>query len=609
MKFDIFVLPFLLGFTFAGVFLSLRIALWIYKLDKNEKSNLRKHIFSHSVVGSLKEIFKEVLIHCRIYKTNPLLGYMHMSLAFGWFMLILLGNLQVKFFSPDPINPPFYPIFLKFFEPVPPAFKFDKIFNFLMDFFLLIVLSGVFLAWLKRFRKKAFGLKQVTIHNRGDKLALAALWLIFPARLLAESFSSGIYNNGSFLTGSLGHLFASFLPVNAFLYPAWWIYSLALGTFLFALPFSRYMHIPVEPFLILLRNAGIKDNKQIGTFSKAEINACSRCGICIDSCQLSSVLGINNIQPTYFIRDIRYKTLQNDTTENCLMCGRCNISCPVGIDNTGMRLSRRIIQNNYLWNDYLNFSTNVPGKTDVLYFAGCMTQLTPSVKKSMANILDFSGISWDFLDKEGTICCGRPLMLAGQLESARILIDKNISLIKSSGAKTLVTSCPVCFKIFRDDYNLKIEVLHHSQFLLRLLEEGKIKIQKSSDNVIYHDPCELGRNSGVFLEPRKVINYAAELMQTGYEKEKSLCCGGSLGNFHLSESNKKNLAIDAIGKMGIHDADMLITACPLCKKSFDKVTEKPVLDIAQLVSKNLIKRTVQEPKIFARRQETVAYAK
>ncbi len=319
-----------------------------------------------------------------------------MSLALGWFMLIFIGNLQVKVFSPDPFNPPYYPIFLKFFEPNPPAYPFDKAFNFIMDFSLLLVLSGVFLAWLKRYRSSLFGLRQPTVHSRGDKMAITALWFIFPIRLFAEGLSSGVYNNGSFLTRPVGHFLSSFLPASVLLYLAWWSYSLVLGIFFLALPFSRYMHIPTEPLLIILRNAGIKSNKKLKTFAQIEINACSRCGICIDSCQLTTANNIRNIQPTYFLRNLRYGVDNPEVVQNCLICGRCKISCPVGINSTELRLAKRIEQNN---NNSFNYSY-IPlvktAKADVLYFAGCMTHFTPSIKKSMTKILEQSGVSVEF---------------------------------------------------------------------------------------------------------------------------------------------------------------------------------------------------------------------
>ena len=602
MKFNVFVLPFISGLVFVFVYVVYKFRQWIVALNKEDKQKLKEYFFSKNIFSSIKEIFNESLLHKKVFRANRLLGYMHMSLAFGWFLLIALGNIEIKFYSEYSVNPPYVPIFLKFFEPTPVPHFFGRGSNFLMDLLLLMILTGVGLAIYKRFRTKAFGLKKTSRHTRFDKIVLTALWFIFPLRLLAESFTSGIYNNGSFLTGSLGHIFASFLPLQQIVYPTWWLYSISLGAFFFALPFSRYMHIPTETLLIVFRNAGIKAKLTINSYSKIEIHSCSRCGICIDPCQISSALNINNIQPVYFIRDLRYSETTSEVIDNCLMCGRCNNACPVGIDSVELRNSKRVERNNALASNFSYIKHSEIKKTDVLYFAGCMTHLTPAIKASMVKIFDKSGVSWQFMDKDGSICCGRPLMLSGQHAAAQNLINANTNIIKNSGAKILVTSCPICYKAFKNEYSLGIEVLHHSQYLLRLINEEKIAIQKTSQTAIYHDPCELGRGSGVYLEPRLVIKQAVDLITTKYASEKALCCGGSLANLSLSSENKKKIATNALNQMNIELADILITSCPLCKKTFAEANQKPVLDIAQLIASNLIDKGTEHELLSRKNQ-------
>ena len=588
MKFDWFVLPFISGLIFLWVYLFVKFRVWIGALNKEDKAKLKNHFFSKNILLSIHEIFRETLLHRRIFKVNRLLGFMHMSLAFGWFLLIVIGNIEIKFYSEYTVNPPYVPIFLRFFESNPLPHFFGRGSNFIMDLLLLFILTGVVLAIYKRFKAKSFGLQRTTKHHPYDKLAMTFLWLIFPLRLLAESFTSGIYDNGSFLTWTLGRIFAAILPLQHLVYPTWWAYSVALGGFFFALPFSRYMHIPSEFLLIILRNSGIKTEKTISSYSQVEIHSCSRCGICIDSCQLATSVGITNIQPTYFLRDIRYHQLQHETIGNCLICGRCNTSCPVGIQSTDIRKAKRIEQNNFIRNDFSQINSTKPAKVDVLYFAGCMTHLTPGIKKSMEVILDAAQVKWDFLDKDGTICCGRPLALSGLLESAKALIEKNTANIKASGAKTLITSCPICYKAFKDEYKLDIEVLHHTQYLKRLMDSGKIIVKKSQLTAVYHDPCELGRGSGIFKEPRDVIKQIMELSEVSESYEKSPCCGGSLGNLVITEKEKKQIASDALKSLKIDQNDILVTACPLCKKTFKSVTEKPVMDIAELIVSNMV---------------------
>jgi Fe-S oxidoreductase len=223
-------------------------------------------------------------------------------------------------------------------------------------------------------------------------------------------------------------------------------------------------------------------------------------------------------------------------------------------------------------------------KADLLYFAGCMSHLTPGIKSSMIKILKTAGENFYFFDEEGGVCCGRPLMLAGQDKEAREVINFNSEIIWKSGAHTLVTSCPICYKVFKESYYLDVEVLHHSQYIRKLIEDGSVRLNYSNKKVVYHDPCELGRGSGIYDEPREVLAYVSELMKTGFDGENSLCCGGSLANLKLDHRKKSEIASDVIAELTKCKPDILATACPLCKKTLSKVTDIRVADIAEIVA-------------------------
>jgi Fe-S oxidoreductase len=228
------------------------------------------------------------------------------------------------------------------------------------------------------------------------------------------------------------------------------------------------------------------------------------------------------------------------------------------------------------------------GKTDVLFFAGCMTHLTPTIKNSMVKILDASGVNYNFIDEQGGVCCGRPLMLAGQDKEARELINYNSQMIWKSGAHTLVTSCPICYKVFKESYYLDVEVLHHTQFIKTLIDEGSVKMNFLHKKVVYHTPCDLGRGSGVYDEPKEVLKHVSRLEKSKFEDENSLCCGGSLGNMKISYQKKNKIARDAAAELTKGNPDILATACPLCKKTFSAATETRVADISEIVAEALI---------------------
>jgi Fe-S oxidoreductase len=487
-----------------------------------------------------------------------------------------------------------------------------------MDLILAFILSGLLLAVIKSFFSGVVGLKKTTRLKITDKIALTSLWLRFRSRLLAESFTSGANGNGSFLTGSLGAWFASFLPVAEMAYPFWWLYSICLGTFFILLPVTRYMHIPTELFLIFMRNSGIRTGDKAGSYSEVEIHSCSSCGVCIDACQLNFSAGITHIQSAYLMKGIRNNDDISEIAANCMMCGRCDQKCPVGIELSPIRMiARRSESENNFRNIYkgyfrsrqaavpapsavsdnFNFiEESTPEKADVLFFAGCMTHLTPAIKKSMKKILDASGVNYNFLDENGGICCGRPLMLEGDDKEARELIKLNSQMIWKSGAHTLVTSCPICYKVFNESYHLGVEVLHHSQYIKRLIDEGKVKLSFLRKRVVYHSPCDLGRGSGVYEEPREVLNYVSRLEKTKFEDANSLCCGGSLANVKLSSQNRTKIALEAVNLLTKSEPDILATACPLCKKTFSGVTATKVEDLSEIVAEALIVKSLDKIK-------------
>jgi Fe-S oxidoreductase len=585
MKFDIFVLPFSIGLIILFAILSIKIKNWYKAFSADEKKLIKSGIFSRKIFPAIGEIVMEGLFHRRIFKVNPVLGFMHMSFAFGWFMLIAIGNLESRLHSGSELNLPFYPIFFKFFVQDKSNILAAGLFTFLMDFFLLLIISGLLIAIVKRFYSRLTGIKKATSHVLGDKLAITALWFIFPLRFFAESFTSGFTHTGGFFTGTTGNLLFDVFGQNSqhIAYFFWWSYSWALGLFFIALPFSRYLHIPTEIFLISLRHLGIKPTKTFGAFSQVEVSSCPRCGVCIDTCQISKDLSINTIQSVYLLRGIRQEKLSDETAFNCLVCGRCEEICPVGINLNTIRLQKRDEKRQDI-NHSLDYLVAEPQPAaEVLYFAGCMSHLTPGIKRAMVQILEKSGAKYRFMDENGGVCCGRPMMLAGKRETANKMVEVNREMIKSSGAGLLVTSCPICYKVFKEEYQLEIPVLHHTQYIARLISEGKLKLSAKDLRVAYHDPCDLGRGTKEYTASRQILASGFHLLSQSFEKENSLCCGGSLGNSTLNAAQKAKIARKTAEQLSVPNPDYIVTSCPLCKKTLAKESEIPVLDIAELL--------------------------
>ncbi len=585
MHFNLFVLPFSAGMVILTALLGLRYIKWLSHLEPGNLKRVGSKIFSLKTLHALREVFMECLLHRKVFKNNLLLGYMHMSLAFGWFLLIVVGKFETLYYTGRHANELYYPVFFRFFEQQPHQSGMLSLFNAAMDLILLMILSGVVIAVLRRLRPGVTGTKSATKHSFGDRLALSALWLIFPLRLLAESSTAGYSGNGSFMTQPVGNFMALFIPVQHLSIVFWWMYSLSLGAFMVAIPYSRYMHIPTEVLLILLRNWGLKTNDTFTGFSEIEVQSCSRCGICIDNCQMDTR---DKSQMVYFLRDYRYDQLKPDLTDNCLMCGRCNVSCPVGIDLTRQRLLQRkksALEQPEGFN-YLPQHQPIE-KTKVIYFAGCMSHLSPAISRSMERIFKAAKVSYLYLDKEGSVCCGRPLKLSGQFEAAAKLMEHNRQQIIASGATTLVTSCPICYKTFREDYHLKIRVLHHSEYLPELILQKKITVHPSGKKVVYHDPCELGRGSGIYEQPRLLLNHFTDLVPIRRERENGLCCGGSLANLSMNPDERGEITKTTAGFLNSPGPEIVATSCPLCKKSLAPFSDAAVKDIAEIVADHL----------------------
>ena len=590
-----FVIPFVVGISFMLIWLTAGLIRLLAKIPAKDRRRLWKSLFIPKIaLKNIKDLFCDCLFHTKIWKRKPLLGYMHSAIAFGWFMLIVLGHLEVALFVPKHLawteGGLFYPIFYRFFVWINPGHVSLRgwFFFFLMDFFLLYVLTGVGMAIFKRFRSIVLGMRHTTKPSLADRIALYSLWLIFPLRLLAESFTADL-SGGSFLTIPVNHLWHLIFGDKLFFMPVWWAYSICLGLFFAAMPFSRYMHILTEVLWILLRNAGLKPSHPRKGVAEAEIYACSSCGLCLDACPMNVQKKNLKYSSVYFIRFLRRHNEKkiNDIAEKCLMCDKCHALCPVGVDAPALRRAQRATVNNSLVYDYsylkscqsasaisgsLNAGvseTMVPSAPEVMYFAGCMTHLTPRIIKSVEKVFKAASVNYVFADRDGGICCGRPLMLAGKTSAAQETIAANKKMILESGCRTLVLSCPICYKIFKEEYGLKdIEVLHYTQYIKRLVDEGRLKLNAGGESIVYHDPCELGRGCGVYAEPRNVLSQVGTLVKAGKEGDESVCCGGSLGSLTLDARDRAKITESSLANLVVNKPQTIVTACPLCLMTF-----------------------------------------
>jgi Fe-S oxidoreductase len=625
--FDPYVIPFTVGLIFVTIAVFYYWFKALKQLDTSEWDKIKKNVFSPKIILILfswvKECVMECLLHRKIFRRNFLLGLMHMLIAFGWFCAIVSEHIR-EFITTGISNAIFvyFPIFLfDFLRPEGSAgspfssmpvelFAITTtaiVFIFLYDIFMTMILAGKALSIVKKYKPGLFGMTGHAKHNQYDKLIVMLLMLLFIPRMFAVGCA--MYNDAEFYAaGAVSPHIYAFLSYNfgQLIGPAlasyenifWWIYSFCIGAFFVALPFTRYMHIPTEILLIFLRKCGVVTGKKYTGASEIEVLSCPRCGVCVDRCQLNTAADIE-VQPIYMLEGVRDKNPDEEKIYKCLLCERCESSCPVDINIANIRVSQREELNknkfkkdtdrfNYL--DDVKHEPNGKKNVDMVYFAGCMTHRTPGTKKAMTTLLDNAGVKYMNLDAEDSICCGQPLILSGMRDEAQKLIAENTKRIKDSGAKIFVTSCPVCYNSFRKEYDLEgngIRVLHHTQYLNQLANEGKLKLHKTGMKVVFHDPCELGRIGGEYEAPRDLLRKTGTLIEPDDAKEDGLCCGGSIANTKLTNAEERAVAEDALNRLLAKKPDVLITACPLCKKTFAKVSDNKIeiMDISEFLLK------------------------
>jgi len=365
------------------------------------------------------------------------------------------------------------------------------------------------------------------------------------------------------------------------------------------------------------------------------VNWCMQCGLCTNLCPWRLVPGETsekfNIRHMQRLGQMGMEGFEDEhILFACTTCSMCQSNCPRGVkivDNVrAMRASivgagmapanlRPILgsahangnpwsgprEKRTAWQQGLDVPTFGPD-TEYFFFVCCHSCYDPrstKVAQSIVKLLKAAGVSFGVIGNEES-CCGESMRKLGDEELFQKLAQSNIELFNAKGVKKIITTSPHCLWTFTQEYpelGGQWEVIHYTELLAQCVEAGRLKLSaKGSKKVAFHDPCYLGRHSGVFDAPRQLLERAVDggAVELSRSRELSLCCAGGGGRIWaevpMGERFGELRVADALDK----GADVLATACPYCMNmlidacnSLGKQEQLEIAELSELLAANL----------------------
>jgi Fe-S oxidoreductase len=339
--------------------------------------------------------------------------------------------------------------------------------------------------------------------------------------------------------------------------------------------------------------------------------------------------GGNGVEARRMVGDV----IQDDTLWACTTCGACVQECPVMIEHidTIVDMRRHLVMNearmpetveqtlrsmeqrSHPWRGTPYTRTNwlegldIPilsekGGADYVFWVGCTGALMDrnmKVTQAMATILKAAEVDFAVLGEE-EVCTGDPARRLGNEYLFQMLAQRNIETLQRYGVKKILTQCPHCFNTLLNEYPQfggSFEVIHHTQFVERLLREGKLKLTKPiTQTITYHDSCYLGRHNGIYQAPREILQQipGVKTVEMEHNRERGLCCGAGGGHAWMDENSPRKVNFMRTEEAVHTKADVIGSACPFCLQMFEDgirgvhVEESlAVQDLAEIVAKAL----------------------
>ncbi len=382
-----------------------------------------------------------------------------------------------------------------------------------------------------------------------------------------------------------------------------------------------------------------------------DLDACTRCGRCQDACP--AYFSGKALNPKKVIQDLKThlydvypkplvkkpietrkdmisEVITEEVVWDCTTCRACQQACPVYVEHidkiVDMRRNLAMERSQFPeavqqalqslgtrehpwrgttatrtdWSKGLEIKVlSEDSNVDILYWVGCTAALEDrnmKVSAATAKILQAVGINFGILGIEES-CCGDPARRMGDEYLFQTLCQKNIELLKSYNVKKILTTCPHCFNTLKHEYPQfggNFEVIHHSQFIVDLIRNGKLKLGGLDGNkvVAYHDSCYLGRYNDIYQAPRDILKAIGginrvELARSGAN---SFCCGGGGGHMWMEEEPDKRVNVKRTEQIIEAKVELVATACPFCLSMFEdglktKEVEESIkaMDLSELV--------------------------